>query len=274
MKCFYINLDSAAARRGAVEDNFNATGAPGWSLTRVPAVDTSYIINNNIGGSISAAEKARYLSHNQILRQNTSQPFHFAVFEDDVLIGARTCAAIDDFLAYAGINRLAWDVLFTDLGVTEIVDMYELLRLRRRLVAEDRVTYLDLKAIRFFGSSAYVVNGRSAGKLCRLMDGQEHLDAPYDVFLRSLIERSELKAFVAFPFITSISDQAESASVQPSETARTDLVLNQYRKMIWREGGVDRNRDTMRAISLGVSDEAKAYGALWAAMADANFIVK
>jgi len=107
-----------------------------------------------------------------------------------------------------------------------------------------------------------------------LVEDQRELSEPYDIFLRGLIERGALNAFVAFPFITSLADQTASEGFNGSETARADIVLNQYRKMIWREGGLDRTRDTLRAISAGVSDEAKAYGALWAAMADADFIVK
>ena len=194
--------------------------------------------------------------------------------EDDVLFGKRTWPALAEFIKFAADTHVQWDILFTDVGVPEVADMLELLRLRRQLAPDDKVTYIDLKSLRFYGSTAYLVNKDSAATLHAAVARYGVIDLPFDLFLRQLVNASALRAIVAFPFITSVSDEAATSAIQSPETAATDLIWNQYRRMVWREGGADAQSGVMARLSATVSDEAKAFGLLWAAIADSNFRMK
>ena len=70
MKCFYINLDKEFTRRANIENNFLDNKIEGWSLNRYPAIGIDYIKENNIKGIQRDGQKACYLSHKYLIKEN------------------------------------------------------------------------------------------------------------------------------------------------------------------------------------------------------------
>lgn len=70
MECFYINLNSEHTRRAHLEQNFLENKRGEWSLTRFPAIDTSYIDANEVFGTLGSSEKACFLSHKHLIGSN------------------------------------------------------------------------------------------------------------------------------------------------------------------------------------------------------------
>jgi len=271
MKCFYINLDSAAERRISIKRSFEQNKKENWSLTRIPAFDGAYVSNNRIAGSLRPSEKACFLSHREAVRRSLEHDGPSFILEDDSVFGKKTCEFIDRIVSDTG--NLEWDIIYTDVGIPNIPDMAELLRLKHQLGA-DEIRILDLKRLPFFAASAYILNAKSKNKLYALLSSEAHFELPYDLYLRKLVFDSTVKALVTFPFLTSVSELADASGNQESHTKETDLVWNLYRRMVWIDGNARKLKRPLRELEDRLSDEAKACGILWATMADKKFVRK
>ena len=271
MDCRYINLDAAAERRAALEGNFQAHKAEGWTLNRFAAIDVAYVQAHDVAGSITPAEKACFLSHREVLRASLDREGPLCVLEDDAAFGAKTCGVIDQFLQ-GGNAGLEWDILFTDVCVTQLSAMLDLVKMRRRLAAKNKVSLLDLAKIPFAGAAAYIVNPQSKRRVCELLDAGDCLDLQYDLYLRQLIYASKLKAYVFFPFITTLSALADASQIQNDDGKMTDRVWILFRQMVWNERALEQHEIELDEIhEQFCDDESRAFGKLWGALADARF---
>lgn len=276
MECFYINLDAAAGRRAAIEANFAAHKKDGWSLTRFAAIDAAYIQAHHVAGASRPGEKGCYLSHQQLIRQNLHNPRPVLLLEDDAVFGARTCETLELFLASE--NNRDWDILFTDLVIAQPDFMVALTHARHQIMAASQVRVFDLAGVRFAGSTAYLLNAGSQAKLLALLENEQALDLPYDLFLRKLIAEKKINARFLFPFVTTISDHASDSQIErhgQEAGALADLVWNTFRKMSWLERDLARHRPLLEQISRDFCDEdARMVGVLLAAMSSSGFQMK
>jgi GR25 family glycosyltransferase involved in LPS biosynthesis len=267
MDCFYINLDSATQRKSTIENNFAAVKKPDWQLTRFPAIDTEYVKANNIAGKASPAEKGCFLSHQILIGQNLADDKPLFIIEDDAALGLRTCALIDSIL---GRNKkMDWDLLFTDVCITELVTMLELLKYRRELAGKKvEVAFLDLSKIIFGGSTAYLVNGRSKQKVHGLLESTKEIDLPYDLHLRQLVHKGAIKAFSLFPFVTSLSGFSDASQIKSANSHSPDMAWNMFRKMVWIERDLPACKASLDVLRDRLcDDELNAFGTLFALMA-------
>jgi GR25 family glycosyltransferase involved in LPS biosynthesis len=275
MKCFYINLDHATARRDAIEQSFRQHKRAGWTLTRVAAVDAAQVRDSRVPGSLPDEQKACLLSHKWVIGANRGGNGHILILEDDAIFGPSTFGILEDLLARADTDR-AWDLIYTDLAIPRVCGMAEFLALRHWVAARGGMTLLDLEPLRsvnrmeFAGATAYVVNRTATTKLYDRLDSLTALDVPYDLLLREEIHTARLKAFVTVPFLTSVSRLADESSIQRTKR-RTELIWNVYRRMFWRDGDWQSEADVIAALCREISPEAKLYGALWGCMADQGF---
>lgn len=272
MKCFYINLDSAVERRAAIESNFSAVRKDGWDLTRLAAFDADYVNRHKIAGRLKPAEKACFLSHKKIIAENRESHEPLFIVEDDVLFGRRTFSLVEKFLERR--EELKWDLLYTDVCIPQVGAMADLISLRHQLVAKNEVRCIDLKPLPFAGGTAYIVNPKSKNKIHDLLDPYIELDIAYDLYLRKLIRESRLNGFVLFPFVTSLSQHAQSSLIQSDKTSRTDLVWNLYRQLVWLEADPAQCKALIDYIDRALSVEARMFGTLWAAMTEKSFQLK
>ncbi len=269
MKCFYINLDRAASRRELIERAFAQFNSKGISLERFKAFDTQYVTESNILGSITDVEKACFLSHRQIIKNNANEGNHVWILEDDQTFSSQTMNILNNFFAHKSAE-LDWDILYTDVGAPSIAVMADLMMMRRTLMNSKSIECLNLRTIPFFGATSYIINAKSITKIAELIEGSE-LTIQFDLLLRKLIYEGKLNAFVTFPFLTTDSDEASISSIQKSETAQTDLIWSLFRRLTWLDGDGFDPTPLLNEIWKGLDKRSQLYGVLWAAMADPSF---
>ena len=83
MDCYYINLDVAEDRKLRLEENFAARKRPGWTLTRFPAVDKTYVERNDVPGTSNPGQKGCYLSHQFLMSERLADDKSYFILEDD-----------------------------------------------------------------------------------------------------------------------------------------------------------------------------------------------
>ena len=273
MKCFYINLDKAASRRLNIENNFLATKTGDWSLSRFPAINAEYVRKNKIAGNLSENEKGCFLSHKFVIQENIGSKTPILILEDDAIFGKSTCKALDNFIEMSAGQ--GWDILFTDVIVPQPETMIELINLRKKLYAKQQTQILNLASFIFAGATAYVLNPNSLGKIFNFLEKIKSLDIPYDLYLRKLIHEGQLKGFVTFPFVTSLSSESDSSQIQLDETALTDLVWNTFRKMIWMDRRIEDLKPVLEKINRDVCDaESQEFGIIISACISGKFSQK
>jgi hypothetical protein len=181
------------------------------------------------------------------------------------VFGARTCKAID--MSLANIDEASWDIIFTDICVPDIGTWPDLVRLRRQFEGTQNFKLLSLGKFHFAGATSYILNRRSKRLLAEILDDVEQIDTPYDLYLRSLVHQGRLRAFVIFPFVTSISELAEQSSIQAPADASLDLVLNSFRRLVWTERDLDQAAAHIVPLRQTYSSpETLPFGALFEAM--------
>jgi GR25 family glycosyltransferase involved in LPS biosynthesis len=270
MDCYYINLESAGARRRRLEENFSSCKAEHWALHRFPATDAHSVDARNFPGPLKPAEKACFLSHRKLLQSCLGDEKDILVMEDDTSFGRHSCVAIDQFLQY---NYTApWDIVYTDIIVPRVETMVELIHYRRQLSAAGRFTLLDLTNVMFAGTSAYIVNGKSKRKLAALLECSQGLHMPYDLHLRKLIQERKLAGFTFFPFITCVSECSEVSQVQATDELDTDRIWNSFRKLIWMDRDLEAQKPKLREIDSQLcDDESRLFGVLFSALTSRQF---
>lgn len=269
MDCFYINLDRATERRANLERNFSEMKRPGWVLSRFAAVDSAYVAAHDIRGLISDSAKACYMSHTQLIESRRGSTRPSLILEDDAYLGAHSCAAIDDIMRRN--TQSEWDLVFTDVCIPAIQSMFDLIELRRQLAAKRTFVLQDLRNLWFGGTTAYVVNHRSIEQLCELLKEEQTLDEPLDLRYRRYCREGRLRAFVTFPFLTSLSPFSDASQIQHDETKVTELTWNLFRRLSWIDRDFDSCREALEQLSSRIcDDETRLYGTLFASMLAAS----
>ncbi len=102
------------------------------------------------------------------------------IVEDDATFGYRTCTLVDAILRQN--KDLDWDILFTDVCITNLKKMIDLLQYRRDLTAKKiDIAFMGINKVGFAGSTPYIVNANSKKKLYDLLDAAAAIDQPYDL---------------------------------------------------------------------------------------------
>jgi len=278
MDCYYINLDAAAERKRHIEENFAACRKPDWTLTRFPAIDKAYIAGNNIAGDARPAEKGCFLSHQMLMRERLGDDEPCFIVEDDAAFGVRTCAHID--LALERNKATDWDILFTDVCIPDMPVMFELLKYRRELAKGNiDVVFMNLGSLRFAGSTAYIVNGKSKRKVYDMLRACRKIDRPYDLYLRQLAHGGALNVYSLFPFVTTLSEFCDASQIKTAGDRPVELTWNIFRRMIWTERNLNRCKSALAAFRktwcdgeppvrvAGADEELSAFTNLFSSMA-------
>ncbi len=274
MECHFINLDEAIDRRLSIESNFDAHRTKDWQLTRFPAINTHYIHHHKVAGTLRDSEKACFMSHRRLIGDQIGTDEPPLILEDDARFGVNTFTQIDHFLNTKS-DDVGWDILFTDVAVVDPKTMIDLFLLRRNLASPCFTQLLDLSTLQFAGATAYLLNPPSIEKIYTYLGTATPLDIPYDLFLRQLIWEGKIKGYVMFPFVTTVSDWAESSQIQTLDTAYTDLTWNTFRKLMWIDRDIEQTRPAIQAIDREVcDDESRQLATIIAACTSSRFITK
>ena len=246
---YYINMDKSADRRERIERNFLECGfSENWTLNRVRAVTPADDVAKERKTHTNPLLTANYLSHLECLKRALDTDAHAFIVEDDTQFGKETEAYVD--LALAMFDDSEWDILYTDVYVGDATTMPKLLKLHRRLMRDGSVTAVEALKWEggFGGAGAYIVNRKSKQKLLHAMDFHEHIVHAYDMVLKFYSTHEVLNAFIAFPFLTSISDLGDASTVAPNDRDMRETVLFHYfRRMVWI--GADRRPESLEALT-------------------------
>lgn len=265
MECVYINMDAATERRQSIESNFAACSPPGWQLRRFPAVNGRLAEQEGAEGRLSPAEKGCFLSHRGILSQSQDDGAPLFIVEDDAQFGQQTCKLIDELIEARDPD--SWDLIFTDACIPIPQDMISLVQARRLATRDSQLMMFDMRHLAFAGSTAYVVNGRAKSRMLQLLAQAAPLDVPYDLYLRQLIHAGSLRAYLAFPFVTTLSAQADQSSIHGQEEVTMDIVRNAFRRLMYLERNLLASATEIRTISERFGDDdAILAGALLGVM--------
>jgi GR25 family glycosyltransferase involved in LPS biosynthesis len=267
MNCFYINLQSATDRHAAITANFKTYAPPTWRLNKVDAIDVTHILKHGIKGTLRDSEKACFLSHRKALELSLGKKGHVFILEDDTIFGPSSCEQITEALKFK--KDADWDILYTDIGTGDTGLMAQLLKLRQALVAVKGFQVLNLQKFKYFGTTAYIINGRSKQKILNLLAKQSELNIPVDDLLCQLCNEGRIKASVLFPFLTTSSELGNNSSTQLDQMQRVNQYQAFFRQMTWLhadtsrmdenirnfENGLDQRNALFRRINAGLIDE-------------------
>ncbi|MDR0379231.1 MAG: hypothetical protein LBI62_04690 [Candidatus Accumulibacter sp.] len=236
MDTYYINLESAKARRHSIEESFRQYGDKNGRLHRVEAVDAARVVADAVPGKISDAEKACFLSHRRAIDRSRRDGTHSLIVEDDTQFGPSTFGMLDRL----GDALDTFDIVFTDIDFCDLNYMFQFFLLRRELSRDGTFRLLDLGEIPFFGAAAYIVNARSKEKILGLIDGLSSVEFPYDIQLRNWVEAEHLKAGFTFPFLTTLSSHSDHSATRSADYQAKEVALNAYRRLVWMDSGQTR----------------------------------
>jgi GR25 family glycosyltransferase involved in LPS biosynthesis len=265
----YINLDTAAERRAAIEENFQAFAPDHWQLLRAPAISSTDVINLNIDGTLRHAEKACYLSHLAVIKSVAAQQQPVWIREDDSKLGKKSCGEVMRF-----VNQFSdqWDILFTDLTIANPGTMFSLFRLRRDIGSMCSQA-LPLSAIgNFAGAQSYIVNPKYSNILVERLT-TDQLSTPFDIALRKVVLSPATRAFVLFPFVTTESVLTTPSSVQTSDGGGINQAWAAFRRLIWLERDISACEKELDRLLANQTDlDSKNFGRLMELMADPRLV--
>lgn len=272
MDCYYINLASETEKRTLLEDNFAQHNTLNWPLQRFEALDKTFVQNNNIQGQLSDGAKGCFLSHRQLMNQSVGNAAHLFIVEDDIVFCSKTQTMLQKIVDSPDFE---WDLLYTDICVPNADAMIDLFHLKQACRQSDQLRILDLADMNFASTAAYIVNQKSISKVAAILNTMQQLDTPIDLTYRALVHSGQLKAFVAFPFLTSLSSRSEDSNIQTQAHAYTEAVWHGFRKLIWMNGSTQDIQPNLRQIKAGTfSAEAQALMTLVGGTLADNYSVK
>jgi GR25 family glycosyltransferase involved in LPS biosynthesis len=220
---------------------------------------------------VRPGELACFLSHLKVIDMAQDIDGDIMVIEDDALFGPNSQQAIRTIIGLS--SRAKWDLMATDVCISNPLQMIQLLALRRK--QPDRVESLDLKSFDFGGTTAYVINRERKARVLAVLKAMLPLAMPYDLLLRRLCRDDHLQMRVIFPFATSLSCHAEGSQIQTGGSDLTERLWNAFRRLIWFDRDLAEVRATLKPIEHVFRDEeAELLGKIVMAHLSPKFVVK
>jgi GR25 family glycosyltransferase involved in LPS biosynthesis len=265
--CVFINLPAASARRASVEASFGAAGAIGWTLRRFEALGPADV--TEVTGVLTPREKACFASHRAALASSLDDDGPILIVEDDSLFAPGAFTVLDALLALTP----AWDLVYTDVALTDLALMIELARRRDVMAGRGEVMALDLAGRPYAGAGAYAVSGPAKRRLHDALSRTEMLDRPIDLLLRDLAASGEFRAATAFPFLTAPAPLADQGSqIQTGEAAAFDAAFNIFRRAMWRGRDAQQSAQDLAWLQAQAGGHTeRLVGGLFAAFAAPGF---
>lgn len=247
---FYINLDGSPDRRAAMEAQIERAGLTGL-YERFPAVT---------GAQRPAACRLRpgqygcFRSHHDLLAGIVPDGRFIHVVEDDSVLARGFGPALQSVVA-AGMMK-PFDLVFTETMIGADLALIRMLKtLFDRSVGDGRplsLSLLDLETTDFAGTTSYLVNPRSLGRVAGAL--KRGLAAgpvrPVDLHLRDEVHAGRLRAGLLFPYLSSVNMKLPSTVGAENTSSAASLLL---RNAFFVEADVAASRRAMSDImrSLG-----------------------
>lgn len=205
----YINLDSSHSRRERLESQLARLGAAD-RYRRFSAIRGSEA-QERIQTTLSYGQLGCWLSHLAALRLAESQGSNLHVLEDDAALSPLLLRVLESL----ELEESSWDLIFTDVYFHPPPTPEQFAQLclaREAFLRKQRISLLDLRQLKFTGTTSYLVNRRSLNRLGELLRGRWQSNQTIDVVLQQLIRRGELRARLTFPFLSTIAPESEQST--------------------------------------------------------------
>ena len=205
----YINLASSLARRKRMEAQFSSLGLAD-RYQRFEAIRGEGAKEQS-ETTLPGGQLGCWLSHLAIWRQAESKGSHLHVLEDDAALSPLLPRVLDELQ----LDESSWDLIFTDVYFhppPTPEQFAQLCSARGAFLKEKRVSLIDLRQLAFTGTTSYLVNQNCLKRLGELLQGRWQSNQTIDVVLQQLIRRGELRARVAFPFLSTIAPEHEQST--------------------------------------------------------------
>jgi GR25 family glycosyltransferase involved in LPS biosynthesis len=217
-------------------------------------------------------EAACYLSHLEALKSQADANDHVFILEDDAIFSTKTFEVLDVVLEKIDFE---WDIFYTDVSINNPALMLDFFKKRRDFESTSWIHFLDLKSIPFAAASGYIINKKSIAKITTLLSSEAVLKNHIDLYYRGLIHAGLIKGFVAFPFLTSLSNLSEHSQIQPETTQYTEIAWNTFRKLMWIDRSIESCQPNIQKLQAHFMDaEMNAYATILSAVISPKFIPK
>lgn len=207
----YINLDSSADRREAIERQFNLLNL-GVTPVRTNAIQSSMQTSGH--PSLTAKEYACLLSHKKAIESIPPGEVGL-ILEDDALLSPGFKSRFVRLVSLLNDNSssLSWDVIF--LGHTPNFQRITALRSWARMMREfdqrvDNTAFSLINGHHFeWGNFAYLVHPDAKAKIVHVIEANflANRALPIDDLIGRAIRSNRLRALIVFPSIVGVDPQ-------------------------------------------------------------------
>jgi GR25 family glycosyltransferase involved in LPS biosynthesis len=243
----YINLDRAEERQRALAGELRRLELDGV-YQRFPAIDGQTIPRK---GKLTRGETAIFRSHVEATKRAAGSPRFLHILEDDAVLSEHLAPVV----TYAISRRLLdnFDLIFLDVGVyADLASMKSLEAIARQAlekaesgtIAPSDFRLVDLRKVKFFAASSYLVNPRSVGRLVTAYEKEWASDTilPLDNFMMREIGAGTIKAACILPMVTTVRADVASQSGR-DDKAITGTAFGLLRQSFY----IDRNLAALTA---------------------------
>jgi len=247
---FFVNLDRNQERRAALTKHLEAVGA-GSRYQRIEAVD-GRAVANQYSTTLDPGNLGLWLSQLKLLEAHRGSATHLHVIEDDTVLCDNAANKFDSILEQADAKLAGWDLLFTDILVpsNDVTLFLKLAKAMKEFEQTKDPGALDLQTIAFAGTSSFFLNRSSIEKYASLIADQWMLGVPIDIFVRALVHRGILKAYVTLPFQTSVSRDNLQSDIR-GDLDNSRAVLTAYRRAFFEDADLGSLDSEMQQLIRG-----------------------
>jgi GR25 family glycosyltransferase involved in LPS biosynthesis len=205
----YINLATSQARRRRIECQLADLGIAG-RYRRFEAIRGEGAREQD-QTTLPAGQLGCWLSHLAVWRQAEGETKHLHVLEDDAALSSLLFRVLEKMQ----LDESSWDILLTDVYFHPPPTPEQFAQLRSAwqvFRAQQSISLIDLRYLSFTGTTSYLVNQKSLKRLGELLAGGWRSNQTIDVAIQQLIRRGELRARLAFPFLTTLAPEHEQST--------------------------------------------------------------
>ena len=249
---FFINLDRNEVRRQALTKHLEEMGAAA-RYRRIEAVD-GRAVAHQFQTKLDPGNVGCWLSHLKILEANSASETHLHIIEDDTVFAQNAVSEFDGILEFADANFSDWDLIFTDIYLipADVQACRHLSKVLQKCQQTKTVMLLDLDRVAFAGTSSIFVNRRAIDKYARLLSSPGAMEIPIDLYLRGLVNRKVLKAYVTMPFLTSISRDSLQSDISGA-VDRSRAVHHVFRRAYFQDAELPALDAEMQEFTKGIA---------------------
>jgi GR25 family glycosyltransferase involved in LPS biosynthesis len=250
----YINLSACPERNENMRQRLSALGVLN-SYRRFEAIRGADAPQRS-ESPLTDGHLGCFLSHRAVWAEGLKSGQHLHILEDDAVLSPVLVALLKNL----ELDADSWDLLFTDAYLHPPPTPENFVRLKfwmQAFAKSRKITLADLKDLPFTGTTSYLVNRCSIGKLQALMDGQWKLNRTFDVLLQDFVRDGKIRATVTIPFVSTIS--AENIDSSTGAQGPSLKALNAFREALYYKSDPERIYNSLKE-SMGEQETEPVLG--------------